>query len=151
MNFLAAFALLALAEMVTFFWVESRIGLAWALGIAIATALVGSVLVRRAGLSVLSRMRTKIGLGELPGRELSDGAAILVAGAFLISPGFMTDTLGFLLLVPTVRRRIYGFVSRRFSSRMSTIVVGGNAARRYWRGATDPYPEGEIIDIEPEE
>ncbi len=151
MRFLAVFGLVALAEMATFFWVESRIGIAWALAIAIATALIGSALVRRAGLSVLSRMRTKMGLGELPGRELSDGAAILVAGAFLISPGFITDTLGFLLLVPAIRRQIYGVVSKRFSSRVSTLLVRGNSARRYWSSPNDPTTPGEIIDIEPED
>ncbi len=52
MRFFAVFALVALAEMATFFWVESKIGLIWALGLALVTALVGSFLVRRAGLSV---------------------------------------------------------------------------------------------------
>ena len=66
--------------MATFFWVESKIGLMWALGLALTTALVGSFLVRRAGLSVLGRIQTKVSQGQLPGRELSDGAAILVSG-----------------------------------------------------------------------
>jgi UPF0716 protein FxsA len=107
MRFLAGFALLALAEVATFFWVGSQIGLGWALGMAVITALLGAVLVRRAGLSALRRIRGKLNQGELPGRDLSDGAAILVSGAFLITPGFITDTLGFLLLVPAVRALIY--------------------------------------------
>lgn len=56
--------------------------------------LVGSFLVRPRWLSVLSRIQSKVGQGQLPGRELGDGAAILVSGAFLISPGFITDVLG---------------------------------------------------------
>ncbi|MGD2102512.1 MAG: FxsA family protein [Acidimicrobiia bacterium] len=122
MRFLSIFALLALAEMATFFWVESRVGLGWALGMALGTAFLGSILVRRAGVAVLARMREKWGQGVLPGRELSDGAAILVAGAFLISPGFLTDTLGFLLLVPWVRGHLYALVTSRFADRATLLT-----------------------------
>ncbi|MDH3189370.1 MAG: FxsA family protein [Acidimicrobiia bacterium] len=151
MNFLAIFGLVALAEMATFFWVESRIGLAWALGIAIATALIGSVLVRRVGLAVWARLRARLGQGEVPGRELSDGAAVLVSGAFLISPGFITDALGFLLLIPAVRGQVYRWVSRRFSGRVTTFVSGTSA--RSWGGATivDADSSSEIIDVDPED
>ena len=151
MNFLAVFGIVALAEMATFFWVESRIGLAWALGIAIATALIGSVLVRRVGLAVWARLRARLGTGEVPGRELSDGAAVLVSGAFLISPGFITDALGFLLLVPAVRSQVYRWMSRRFSGRVTTFVSG--TATRSWGGATiiDAGSAEEIIDVDPED
>lgn len=123
-RFLTVFAVVAVAEMATFFWVESRIGLAWALGLALMTALLGSSLVRRAGVVVLKRMRRKWGQGTLPGRELSDGAAILVAGAFLISPGFITDTLGFMLLIPWIRGRLYVWLSGRFADRVIVLESG---------------------------
>ena len=144
MRFLTLFALVALAEMLTFFWLGSRIGLGWALGLALVTALVGSYLVRRAGLSVWRRISRKLNGGELPGRELSDGAAILVAGAFLISPGFITDTLGFLLLLPPVRDFIYRAVSKRFRSRVTVFTSD-------LRGATREPIQGEVIDIDPDE
>jgi UPF0716 protein FxsA len=139
-SFLSFFALVAIAEMLTFFWVGSWIGLGWALGLAAATALIGSFLVRRAGLSVLGRIQAKWSEGRLPGRELIDGAAILVAGAFLISPGFITDTLGFLLLVPYVRGYVYGLVSRRFSNRVSVFTSE--------RGPVD-LRDQDVIDVEP--
>lgn len=148
MRFLTVFGLLALAEMATFFWVESQIGLGWALGIAVATALIGSALVRRAGLAVIGRLRRKVNEGQLPGRELSDGAAVLVAGAFLISPGFLTDTLGFLLLVPAVRAQVYRYVSSRISNGWRGVVVTGRSARQYWSGQPDA---GDIIDVEVED
>jgi UPF0716 protein FxsA len=137
-RFLSLFALVAIAEMLTFFWVGSWIGLGWALGLAVATALIGSYLVRRAGISVLSRIQGKWSQGRLPGRELIDGASILVAGAFLISPGFITDTLGFLLLVPFVRGHVYDFVTKRFSNRVTVFTTA--------RGPTE-YP-GDVIDVE---
>lgn len=142
MRFLAVFALLAIAEMATFFWVGSRIGLGWALALALTTALVGAYLVRRAGLSVLGRIRSKMDRGQLPGRELSDGAAILVAGAFLISPGFITDTLGFLLLLPPVRDLIARIVTKRFSSRVTVVSSGFGSPR--------DRIEGDVIDIDPD-
>lgn len=144
MRFFALFGLVALAEMATFFWVESRIGLGWALGLALTTAVIGSVLVRRAGVSVLRAIRTRWSQGALPGRELTHGAAILVAGAFLISPGFLTDTLGFLLLVPAMRDRIHNIVSKRITSRMSVYVAGTRASR----SDNSTHPGGEIIDVE---
>ena len=103
MRFLLLFLLASLAEMAAFLWVGSKIGFGWALGIALFTAVLGAILVKREGLATLSRVKAKMNTGQLPGRELSDGAAILVSGAFLISPGFITDTVGFLLLIPAVR------------------------------------------------
>jgi UPF0716 protein FxsA len=145
MRFFAIFGLIALAEMATFFWVESQIGLLWALGLAIATALIGSYLVRRAGLDVIARFQRRTRQGQVPGRELVDGAAILVSGAFLISPGFITDTLGFLLLIPGVRSLIYRQVSKRFSARMNVFVVD----RRPGSSRAEPsWEQGEIIDVD---
>lgn len=141
MPFFALFALVALAEMATFLWVGSRIGLGWALLIALATALIGSVLVRRAGLAVLGQIRRRWREGAVPGRELTHGASILVAGAFLISPGFITDTLGFLLLIPGVRDWIHGRVGRWISGRM-TVITG-----RRWRHREDPASD-DVIDVE---
>jgi len=144
MRFLTLFAVIAIAEMATFFWVESRIGLGWALLLALATAIIGSALVRRAGLSVLAQIRQKMNRAELPGRELSHGAAILVAGAFLISPGFITDTLGFLLLLPAVREMIHGVVSKRLTSRVTVMSSNFQTPPR-------DVIQGEVIDIDPDD
>ena len=140
MRFFAVFALIALAEMATFFWVESRIGLGWALGLALTTALLGSVLVKRAGVSVFRAIRQKAEQGRLPGRELTHAAAILVSGAFLISPGFITDTLGFLLLLPPVRDLIHTIVVKRFADRVQVVSSFGTDTR--FGGSDD------VIDVE---
>ncbi len=146
MRFLAVFGLIAIAEMATFFWVESRIGLLWALGLAVATAVIGSVLVRRAGLAVLGRLRSRVEEGRLPGRELSDGAAILVSGAFLISPGFITDILGFLLLVPAVRGLIHRTLTKRLSTRVSVFTAGFQPQQTDRSSLQEPGDD--VIDIE---
>lgn len=139
MRFIALALLIALAEMAAFIWVGSRIGFGWAIGVAVATALIGSFLVRRIGTTVLDQIRSKFGEGRLPGRELIDGAAILVAGAFLIAPGFITDALGFLLLIPAVRALVYYPIARRISSRV-TLVSGAGSFNRRWTG--------DVIDVD---
>jgi UPF0716 protein FxsA len=141
MRFLAIFALISLVEMATFFWVQSWIGLGWALSLAIATALIGSFLVRRAGLSVMDRFRSRVSEVGLPTRELSDGATVLVSGAFLISPGFITDILGFLLLLPPIRDQIYRILSRRFTGRVTVFPTGPTSKRVSEDGE-------EIIDVD---
>ena len=150
MRFFTVFALVAVAEMATFFWVESKIGLAWALGLALTTALVGSFLVRRAGLAVLGRLQSKVSQGQLPGRELSDGAAILVSGAFLISPGFITDILGFLLLIPPVRDVVYRIVSRRISARITVFTANSRMQHGQSSDISESMESGQpdVIDIE---
>lgn len=140
---LAFFVIFALLEMVTFFWVQSWIGLGWALLLAVTTAILGSYLVRRAGLSVWARLRNRVDRGELPARELTDGAAILVAGVFLISPGFFTDLLGFVLLVPQVRGVIHRLAAGRVTGRMAVFTSG-----RWSRTAVTGRPGHEVIDVD---
>ena len=139
MRIVALFAIVAIAELAVFMAVESQIGLGAALLIALATAVAGSVLVRRAGTSVLGDLRRKMATGELPGREIVHGACILVAGALLISPGFLTDGIGFLLLVPWTRDVVYRVVSRRFRGRLTVVDASG--------GAVDVHGS-EVIDVE---
>lgn len=150
MRFLMVFALIAVAEMATFFWVESRIGLGWVLGLAVLTALVGSFLVRRAGLSVLGRIQRKLGQGRIPGRELSDGAAVLVSGAFLITPGFITDVLGFLLLIPAVQGLVYRMLAKRLTARIKGFGAGGQVLGGDWHDGTGfaDSPRDDVIDID---
>jgi UPF0716 protein FxsA len=140
-RFLSFFLLVSLAEMAAFLWVGSQIGFGWALGIALATAVIGAFLVRREGMSTLGRIKTKMNAGQVPGRELSDGAAILVSGAFLISPGFITDTIGFLLLIPAVRAWVHRTLSRRVSSRFNVFIPT--------RAPAPQRAQVEIIDVEP--
>lgn len=128
MRVMLTFALVAIAELATFMAVEARIGLGATLLIALATAILGSALVRRAGMSVWADFRRKVNDGGLPTRELSHGASILVAGALLISPGFLTDTIGFLLLVPAVRDRIHQFASKRVQGKV-TVITSEYASR----------------------
>jgi UPF0716 protein FxsA len=71
----------------------------------------------REGFATLARARTRIEAGEVPGRELIDGVLILFAGALLVSPGFLTDVVGVLLLLPPVRAALRGATVRWLARR----------------------------------
>ncbi len=147
MRFLAIWLLIAIAEIATFFWVGSQIGFGLALLIAVVTAVLGSYLVKRAGLTALSRIQQRIGEGRMPGRELTDGASILIAGAFLISPGFVTDIIGFLMLIPAVRAVIHRVITRRISTRTS-LFTDRRIRVQDRSGSVGRDPSDVIIDVE---
>ncbi|WP_089729332.1 FxsA family protein [Candidatus Thiosymbion oneisti] len=102
--FLLLFIGIPLIELYFLIQVGSQIGALSTIGLSIFTALLGGVLVRIQGFSVLMRVRDAMGRNQVPALELLDGALLLVAGLVLLLPGFFTDTLGFLLLVPKLRR-----------------------------------------------
>ena len=72
--------------------------------LVVATAVIGVGLLRLQGLSTMMRAREAMARGELPALTMLEGVALIVAGALLLTPGFFTDTIGFLLLVPPVRQ-----------------------------------------------
>ncbi len=72
--------------------------------LVVFTAVLGAFLLRLQGLSTMNRMRANMMQGKLPAMEIMEGAALLVAGGLLLTPGFFTDAIGFLLLIPPLRR-----------------------------------------------
>jgi UPF0716 protein FxsA len=105
---MAVFILLALIgvpllEISVFIAAGERIGLWPILGLVVGTAVVGTALLRFQGLAALSTARESLDRGELPIAQVFDGACLLLAGAFLLTPGFITDALGLLLFVPWLR------------------------------------------------
>ena len=83
------------------------------LGVIVVTGILGAFLARQQGLGVLRRMRQETAQGRMPAGALADGVMILLAGAVLMTPGLLTDTFGFLLLVPAVRRWVKAGLLRR--------------------------------------
>ena len=80
----------------------------------LATAILGTVLVRIEGLSTLSRIKASVQRGELPTIELISGGILIIAAVVLLTPGFITDVLGLALMAPSVRRRVASIVALRF-------------------------------------
>jgi UPF0716 protein FxsA len=114
------FALIPVVEIAILIKVGSYIGATNTIAIVIATAVIGALLVKMEGISVLFQIRSKFSQGVLPGAELIEGAMVLVAGALLVTPGFTTDLVGFLLVFPWtrkyIRRLIVRFIERRYFS-----------------------------------
>ncbi|MCX7644662.1 MAG: FxsA family protein [Rhodobacteraceae bacterium] len=149
----ALFLLVPLIEIALFIQVGGLIGLWPTLGIVVATAVAGTWLVRREGLKALAELRRAFETLGDPGAPLAHGAAILLAGALLITPGFFTDTVGFLLLVPQVRAALFRWLSRRI--RIERFTYGATRAGPAGRGARSagegagPVIEGEWREVEP--
>ncbi|GAB0148109.1 hypothetical protein McPS_08490 [Marichromatium sp. PS1] len=104
--FLVLFIGLPLIEIYLLIEVGSEIGALSTIMLSILTAVIGTWLVRHQGFGVLLRVRELSDRGEVPALEMMDGALLLVAGLFLLLPGFLTDVVGFLLLVPPLRRAL---------------------------------------------
>lgn len=103
-------------------WLLFRIG-EWltffpTLACVILTGVVGAAIAKRQGISTIARIQNELAQGRMPTTELGEGVLILLAAAVLITPGFITDTFGLLLLVPPIRRLFLKAVSAFFASRI---------------------------------
>ena len=105
----ALFLLVPVAEVVLFIVVGSRIGVPLTAALVVLTALIGAGLVTRQGRATLEEARNELAAGTVPARQLAHGVMILIAGALLLTPGFLTDAVGFGLLIPAVRGSIAPF------------------------------------------
>ncbi len=136
-------------EMYLLITVGGYIGALPTIALVMLTAVVGVALLRAQGLQTLTRGRMRLESGELPAREVAEGLLLAVAGALLITPGFVTDTLGFLLLIPPVR----GVVARRVLDRIVVVGRDGDgrprsAGRSYGGPGTGDSEGGRVIEGE---
>lgn len=118
-----AFLVVPIIELYLFVEVSAAIGFGAALAWIVGVSVVGAWLVKREGLSALRRANQKVATGEMPTDELIAGILILFAGALMLTPGFLTDAVGLLLLFPPTR----AVVRNRLRSRFATgpFVIGG--------------------------
>lgn len=103
------------------------IGVVPTLAVLLSVSLAGAWLVKHEGIGVLRRMQQALDRGELPTDHLVDGVVLLAAGALLVVPGFVTDAVGLVLLLPPVRLLVRRRLVRRFSERLSLFGAGGAA------------------------
>lgn len=120
-------ALLFLVIPVVEIWIIIQVGQSIGgletVGLLILISVVGAWLVRREGTGILVRVQQSLARGELPTNELIDGLLVLFAGALMLTPGFLTDAFGLLLLLPPTRLIMRGLLKRRFAGRVQ--VAGG--------------------------
>lgn len=141
---LLAFIAVPMIEIALFIQVGGVIGLWWTLAIVLATAVAGSLLVRMQGALALAQLRGSLRELRDPTEPLAHGALILLAGALLLTPGFFTDTMGILLLIPPVRSAVLRYLSRRI--RVERFSVGDVPRSR------EPHRpdviDGEFVEID---
>ncbi len=118
------FIAVPLVELYVIVETARSIGTLETIGLLIVVSVVGAWMVKAQGLAVLWRVRSKLAEGQMPGRELVDGALVLFAGALMLTPGFVTDAVGLLLLFPPTRMAIRPFVVRRFRHRVTIFGPG---------------------------
>lgn len=159
--FLAIFVAMPIIEIAVFIQAGELIGLWPTIGVVVLTAIIGTSLMRAQGLQTLAKAQSQMDQGEMPIGALFDGICILVAGVLLLTPGFVTDTFGFLLLVPPLRQLIGAKVIMKLvqsgnirtsfggggfgASRGPSAAPGSNGARGTSGGARRPG-SGPIID-----
>lgn len=114
---LLLFILTPIVEIGLFIEVGGLIGLWPTLGLVVATAVIGTTLLRRQGLATMRSARESLGRGDFPVNEVFDSACLLASGLLLLTPGFVTDFVGALLLTPIFRAAIRGPILRRLMSR----------------------------------
>lgn len=134
-------------ELILFVAVGDWIGLPTTFGVIILTGFMGAWLTKSQGLRTLQRYRTALAEGRLPHDEVLEGLIILIAGTVLLTPGFLTDAAGFLLLVPPARAIVVRRLKRSIGGRMRSVVSG---ARSTPDGPQPPprHRPAKVIDVE---
>ena len=122
------FIVLPLAELYVIVQIAGQIGIGWTLALLLADSIAGTMLMKSQGRAAWRRFNEATSAGRIPAREVADGALIILGGAFLLTPGFLTDIIGFLLLVPPTRVIFRKTVVGLFAKRNPITFVGMKAA-----------------------
>lgn len=151
MNPLLLLLLLPVAEIATFVEVGDWIGTGPTVGLVILSAILGTVLIRWQGLSVLKRAQEAAERGEVPVGAVFEGFCVVVAGVLLIIPGFLTDIVGLLLFIPPVRNALGRWLFERMRGN-ATFQMHGRMGGRTWStdGGHEPRnrPPPGVIDVD---
>lgn len=113
MIFLVLFVFIPLVELYFMLQVSDEVGAFNTVLLVVLTAVIGGIMVRLQGFSTLLRVREMSARGEVPAIEVMEGVILLACGVMLLLPGFITDALGFLLLVPPIRRMMVIYALKR--------------------------------------
>jgi len=141
------FVLVPLVELALLIQAGRWIGLWPTVGTVVFTGIVGATLARMEGIRTVAALRADLAQGRIPSQPIQDGMAILVGGAVLLTPGFLTDLVGFALLLPLSRRWIQKRVARSLRRRIEEGTIQVMASGRGFGGADtgDLDPADEIV------
>jgi len=142
---LLLFIVIPIAEIMLLLRVSDFIGAWTTVGLVLFTAFLGVNLLKRQGLSTLSRFQQRLQSGQIPAQEMVEGMLIAFSGALLLTPGFITDAIGFTCLLPPVRALI---AKRILSSGKGFVGMGSFTSQTGFRQPNSPFDKGETIDGE---
>ena len=147
------FAVLPIVEIALLINVGEQIGGWNTVGLVILTAFVGAYFVRQEGLATLMQAQRKLQTGGVPGQEMAEGLLLVVAGVLLVTPGFITDGIGFLFSLPFTRPAIAGYLLKHLSVNM--VAGQANAGfhhqqyhQQHWHAEQQNQQQGDIIEGE---
>ena len=142
LRLLLAFTLIPLVELFLLLRFAQLTGPLTTVAVVIITGVIGSLLARRQGLLTWRRFRMALAEGRMPAREIQDGLLIAFAAALLLTPGLLTDAIGFLLLIPRFRAVARRYMASRLAGRfrLSVDSLGRGPARGF--GSTTVEAEG---------
>ncbi len=144
------FAMMPIIEIAILVQVGGMIGGWNTVGLVIVTAFVGAFLVKREGLQTLQTAQSKMQQNMIPGRELVEGMMLVVAGILLVTPGFITDILGFLLVLPGSRHYFASHLSKHLQMRVVTSAgtYSQPGAGAQYTDTRQRNNDGEVIEGE---
>lgn len=122
------FLVVPFLELYVIIQVAGVIGTGWTLALLVSESVLGAWLCKREGAGVLRRINRQLAESQLPTTEVVDGALILLAGALMVTPGFLTDILGFVLLIPPTRAVVRNVISRSLRRRIERAAEAGSDA-----------------------
>ncbi|MEM7288937.1 MAG: FxsA family protein [Pseudomonadota bacterium] len=132
-------------EIAVFILIGGQIGVLTTLALILVTAVMGTILLRVQGLQTLNSIQKKTDAGEVPGEDMINGVMILIAGVLLLTPGFVTDSIGFLLFFPPFRKFLWSTIA-------SKVVVRTNAGfSNMDQHNSRRQPEDGVVDLDPSE
>ena len=140
---LIVFVVVPIAELYVIVQIAGEIGIIPTLLLLVADSVVGTMLMKSQGRAAWRRFNEATAAGRIPAREVADGALIILGGAFLLTPGFITDILGLILLIPPTRALVRAVLARRLAHRMVS-------AARTDRPRGDYDVEGTAVDVDPD-
>lgn len=142
-NWPLLFIIVPLVELYFIIVVGEQIGALWTIILVLLTAVIGVNLLRFQGMSTLTRAQKNMAQGQIPAMEMMEGVALAVAGVLLITPGFITDSIGFLCLIPASRQAIIRYLMARAT--LHTGVAGFRSSQQYQQH-TQQRPESSDKD-----
>jgi len=144
--------LIPLADALLLVVVADAIGAPTTVALVVLTGLIGMLLVRAEGRHTVRSLQEKLATGAVPTKELMDGGLLIAAGAFLLTPGLVTDAIGFLVGVPLTRAPIRAalerFVVRPYLDRKSDGFVTGGVYTAGFPNEGDAYDDDDVYDVD---